>query len=128
MGKPLSKDIRDRFAVLHAEGHSAREIGRRLIISAASAVRFAARLRDGGTLEPAPNLRRTGDGHLIPYEGFFAELVDQDPDITLKELQAALLDAHGVRASISGIDKLLRRLGLTYKKRASSPMNAASPM
>lgn len=41
---------------------------------------------------------------------------EQDPDITLKELQAALLEAHGVQASLSGIDVVLRRLDLTYKK------------
>jgi transposase len=64
----------------------------------------------------------------VPYEGFFTELVEQDPDITLKELQATLLEAHGVQASLSGIDVVLRRLDLTYKKRASSRMSGANPM
>ena len=128
MGTALSQDIRDRFATLHAQGHTAREIGRRLMISAATAVRFAAKLRAGEDLIPLPNPRRTGDGKLVPYEGFFAELVEQDPDITLRELQAALLDAHGVTSSTSGIDDLLRRLGFTYKKRASSRMNVENPM
>ena len=64
----------------------------------------------------------------MPYKGFFAELVEQDPDITLNELQAALLEAHGVQASLSGIDVVLRRLDLTYKKRASSRMSGANPM
>jgi len=64
----------------------------------------------------------------VPYEGFFAELVEQDPDITLKELQAALLDAHSVQASLSGIDVVLRRLDLTSKKRASSRTSGANPM
>jgi transposase len=54
------------------------------------------------------------------------ELVEQDPDITLKELRAALFEAHGVQASLSGIDIVLRRIGYTYKKRASSRMNATS--
>ena len=128
MGTALSQDIRDRFAALHAEGHAAREIGRRLMISAATAVRFAAKLRAGEDLIPLTNPRRTGDGKLVPYEGFFAELVEQDPDITLRELQAALLDAHGVTSSTSGIDALLRRLGFTYKKRASWRTNVENPM
>jgi len=55
-------------------------------------------------------------------------LVEQDPDITLKELQAALLKAHGVQASLSGIDVVLRRLDLTYKKRASSRTSGANFM
>ncbi len=98
------------------------------MISAATAVRFAARLRRTGNLAPAANSRRQGHGRLVPYESFFAELVKQDPDITLKELQAALLEAHGVQASLSGIDVMLRRLDLTYKKRASSRTSGANPM
>ncbi len=128
MPAPLSPEIRSRFQALHLEGHSAREIGRRLMISAATAVRFAARLRRTGNLAPAANSRRLGHGRLVPYEGFFAQLVEQDPDITLKELQSALLDAHGVQASLSGIDVVLWRLDLTYKKRASSRTSGANPM
>ena len=128
MPKPLSQDIRSRFQSLHMEGHSAREIGRRLLMSAATAVRFAASLRRGGDLVPAANSRRSGHGRLVPYEGFFTELVEQDPDMTLKELQAALLEGHGVHVSLSGIDTVLRRLGYTYKKRASLRMNGANLM
>lgn len=47
---------------------------------------------------------------------FIVNLIHQDPDITLKELQGALVDAHEVTASVSGIDQALRRLGCTYKK------------
>ncbi|MFQ1702915.1 hypothetical protein ACJ5NV_20255 [Loktanella agnita] len=128
MPAPLSSDIRHRFHALHQEGHSAREIGRRLLISAATAVRFAKQLRRTGGLTAARNSRRRGHGRLVPYEGFSKELVEQDPDITLKELQAALLEAHGVHASLSGIDVVLRRLGLTYKKRALSQMKGANLM
>jgi N-acyl-L-homoserine lactone synthetase len=44
----------------------------------------------------------------------FLELIEQDPDITLAELQAALLAAHDVTASTRGIDALLRRHGCSY--------------
>ena len=90
MPAPLSPDIRNRFQVLHREGLSAREIGRRLLISVATAVRFADRFRRTGDLAPAANSPQRGYGRLVPYEGFFAELVEQEPDITLKELRAAL--------------------------------------
>jgi transposase len=45
-------------------------------------------------------------------------LIHQDPDITLKKLQRALVDAQGVTASVSGIDQALKRLGYTYKKKS----------
>ena len=128
MPAPLSPDILNRFHVLHRAGLSAREIGRCLLIFAATAVRFADRLRRTEDLTPARHSQRQGHGRLVPFEGFFAELVEQDPDITLKELQAALVEAHGVQASLSGIDVVLRRLDLTYKKRASSRTSGANPM
>ena len=50
MPAPLSADIRNRFQTLHLEGHSARQIGRRVLISAATAVRYAACLRKTGNI------------------------------------------------------------------------------
>ena len=124
MPNPLSTDIRTRFERLFAEGLSGREIGRRLMISAASASRLSQNLRQGLRLTPAKNPRNTGHGKLAPYHDFLVELIHQDPDITLKELQGALADAQGVSASVSGIDQALKRLGYTYKKRASLRMSA----
>jgi transposase len=128
MPNALSADVRSRFEILYREGLSGREAGRRLIISAASASRLAQRIKRGSGLEPAVNPRKTGKGKLAPYSDFFVELVEQDPDITLAELKAALQHAHGVCASISGIDQALRRLGYTYKKRASLRTNAGAPV
>lgn len=127
MPKPLSADIRSRFRRLFDEGLSGREIGRRLMISAASASRLAQKIRQGVSLAPAPNRRKTGRGRLAPFHDFLIELIHQDPDITLRELAGALEHAHGVRASISGVDQTLKRLGYTYKKRASLPMSAGAP-
>jgi transposase len=126
MPNPLSADIRVRFERLFAEGLSGREIGRRLLISAASASRLSQKLRKGLQLTPAKNPRNTGQGRLAPYHDFLIELVHHDPDITLRELQGALADAQGVTASVSGIDQALKRLGYTYKKRASLRMNASA--
>ena len=124
MPNPLSADIRTRFEVLFSEGLSGREIGRRLLISAASASRLSQKLSRGLRLTPTPNPRNTGHGRLAPYYDFLIELIHQDPDITLKELQGALIDAHNVAASVSGIDQALKRLGYTYKKRVSLRMSA----
>ena len=127
MANPLSVDIRERFRRLFEDGLSGREAARRLMISATTASRLARRLKGGAGLQPMPNSRKSGRGKLAPYHDFLIELVGQDPDITLAELRGALEHAHGVRASISGVDQALRRLGYTFKKRASSRMNAAPP-
>ena len=77
--------------------------------NAATASRLARRLKRGASLQPAPNPRKSGRGKLAPWHDFLIELVTQDPDITLAELRGALEHAHGVRASISGVDQALRR-------------------
>ena len=127
MPNALSADVRSRFRKLYDDGLTGREIGRRLMISAASASRFTQKIKRGVSLDPLPNRRKTGRGKLAPYSDFLIELVHQDPDITLSELQSALGHAHGVQSSVSGIDQALRRLGYTYKKRASLRMSAGVP-
>lgn len=128
MPTPLSVDVRSRFRRLYDEGLTGREIARRLMICAASALRLGQKIRRGASLDPAPNRRETGRGKLAPYSDFLIELVHQDPDITLAELQGALEHAHAVRASISGIDQALRRLGYTSKKGASLRTSANAPV
>ncbi len=60
MPNPLSVDIRIRFRRLYDEGLSGREIGRRPMISAASASRLAQKIRQGVGLAPAPPPARPG--------------------------------------------------------------------
>ena len=95
MPEPLFADIRSRFRRLYDEGLSGREIGRRLMISAATASRLVQKIRRGVSLAPALNRRKTGRGRLAPFHDFLIELIHQDPDITLRELTGALEDAHG---------------------------------
>ena len=88
MPNPLSADIRARFEVLFAEGLTGREIGRRLMISAASASRLSQKLKRGLRLTPAENPRNTGRGRLAPYHDFLIELIHQDPTSRLRSCRA----------------------------------------
>ena len=54
------------------------------------------KVRDGKPLEPLPSVPRKDSGKLEPFVAFCAELIEQDPDIPLVELQAALPAADGV--------------------------------
>lgn len=117
MANVLSMDLRVRFKKLMDKGLCAAAAGKMLLVSRATAARWGKKVRDGASLEPQPSGPRKGSGRLEPFMPFFLELIEQDPDITLAELQAALLAAHDVTASTSGIDALLRRHGYTYKKR-----------
>lgn len=116
MPAPLSLDLRRRFRQAIASGLSGREAARRLMISAATGARLAGKVRRGEPLAPAKCGRRPGSGKLGPHRAFLLELVEQDPDITMRELQGALTDAEGVHVDETSLSRALRRLGFTYKK------------
>ena len=128
MPAPLSLDLRRRFQrLIEEEGLSGREAARRLLVSAATGVRLAAKVRAGHSLEPKKCGAPPGRGKLGPYREFLRELVEQDPDITLFELRDALAEAEGIRVHHSAIAGALRRLGFTYKKSRWWPPSAAAP-
>lgn len=124
MPAPLPKELRDRFARLIDEGLSGREASRRLQVSAATGARWTRKIRQSGAASVAAMGRPPGTGKLAAHNGFFQELVAQDPDITLFELRDALADAEGVTVHHSAIAGLLKRLGFTHKKSRWWPPSA----
>ena len=99
MGNALSMDLRVRFRNLMDRGCAAAAAAGKMLL-----------------LSPCRRCRaRAASGKPESFVSFFVELIEQDPDITLVELRAALLAAHDMRCSTSGIDALLRRHGYTYK-------------
>lgn len=64
MPNSLSADIRARFEVLFAEGLTGREIGRRLMISTASASRLSQRFKCGLRLPTTLAIQGMADWHL----------------------------------------------------------------
>jgi transposase len=69
-------------------------------VSAATAVRFSAEHRNHGAALPKPQGRPAGQfGKRAPHRGFLQQIVQAEPDITLKELAAALSETYGVEFS-----------------------------
>lgn len=124
MSAPLPNALRARFQRYIEDGLSGRAAALRLRLSPATGARWARAIRTRGHADPAPQGRPRGRGKLAPYQGFFEELVAQDPDITLYELRDALATAEGVEVHHSSIAALLSRLGFRYKKNRWWPPNA----
>ena len=119
MGKPYSLDLRQRICAYVAAGHSARAAGRVFGVSAATAVRLAAEYRMQGMAVAKRQGRPPGRfGKLAPHLDFLVEIVRAKPDITLKELAAALSETEGMNVQLSSLHHALSRAGLSYKKRA----------
>ena len=118
MGKPYSMDLRERIVAYVEAGHSCRAAARLFAVAASTAVRLAGQQRLQGHVAPKPQGRAPGAaGKLAGHQAFLLEIIQAEPDITLKELAGALAEAHGVRVQLSSLHRALRRAGYSYKKR-----------
>ena len=116
MSAPLPDALRARFQRLIEDGSSGRAAALRLKLSPATGVPWGLAIRRIGQVRAAPQGRPKGKGKPDPHRSFFAEVIEQDGDITMPELAPALHDATGMRAHPNAIGKFLRKLGYTHKK------------
>ena len=110
----ISQDLRIRLVGKVASGMSRRQAAAHFEVSPSSAIRFAKRYQDEGTVAvktPPPRKRR-----LDSYGGDIVRWIAETPDITLQELSSRLEDSHAVRAPISTLDDWLRARKITFKK------------
>jgi len=127
MPRSLSMDLRSRVIQAVNEGASRREAAARSGVSAASAVRCCARLRDTGD---AAAKRQGGDrvSHRIEaHAELIFGLLEQERDQTLFELRDKLAE-HGVRTNHTTLWCFFRRHGVTRKKRPPTQQNRTVPI
>jgi putative transposase len=117
MPAPLSQDLRDRIVRAVESGSSIRQAALRFDVSPSAAVKLMQRVRETGSPAPA----RFG-GHRRPildeHEALVRAIIEDEPDITLIEIQAELRRRGVVVRAASTIHRWLRRADLTHKKRA----------
>jgi transposase len=118
MGKSYSEDVRRPLAKAVSKGQSRRGAAEIFGVSVSTAIRWAKRAKTTGTTAPDVQGRPPGHGKLAPYREFLIKAVEAKPDITLPELAAALMSAHGVDVVPQSLSRFLTKLGFTYKKTA----------
>ena len=126
MGNPLSLDLRERIVAVVDEGLSRRQAAARFSISPTTAIRWCQR-KASGKLAPA---RQGGDrrSHRIEaHADLILAAVAAAPDVTLEELRAKLIDAHGACFGLTTIWRFFDRRGITYKKRPRMPPSSSVP-
>lgn len=116
-GQAYSDDLRSR--VLAAEG-SSRAVASRFGVSVSYVVTARQRRDRGGETTVRPQRSHTPRRLGRLHEAIAAH-VRQHPDATLTELRAWLRETHTVVASMGLMWNTLARLGLTLKKRPSTP-------
>ena len=116
MGQALSVDLRERVVAFVAAGHSCRAAARHFAVGNSSAIRLMRRVAASGSCEPDRQGRPPGAGKLAPYTAFLISTVEATPDVTMPELRARLIEAHGVSAEPAALSRFLCRHGETYEK------------
>lgn len=128
MSSPVAVQVRKAIVRLFFEDHhSYEEIAALLDVGEATVSRVLRRYRETGSVKPAA----PRGGNFSPITGSVAELlqriVAQLPDRTVVELTEALVERTGVSTSRSSVQRALKRLGYSQKKRPSSPRSATQP-
>ena len=122
--RTLSLDLRERILASYDYGDGTREqIATRYRVSLGMVKKLLQQRRRTGDI--APRHHRSGRKPLIvaAHHRQMRTLLSKKPDLTLKELRAAL----ELECSLPAIHYALVVLGLTYKKRHSAPANRTGP-
>jgi transposase len=109
-----SMDLRLKVLGAYDRGMSTSAIAEAFGVSPAWARRVRQRRREHGELGPRP---RVGPRKYKIDRAKLGELVKAQPDATLAELRQRL----GVECALSAVWNALRDLGMSYKKRPSTP-------
>lgn len=119
MARPLSRDLRERIVAAVEGGLSCRAAAARFAVSESCAIKLLRRWKRTGSVEPGAM-----GGHkpfaLAGHEGLVRELVAARSDQTLEELRGRLAGV-GIAVGRTSVHRYLEALGLTLKKRHSTP-------
>ena len=122
--RTISLDLRERILYSYDQKEGNREeIAHRFRVSLGLVKKLLQQRRRTGDI--APRHRFSGRKPLIvgSHQRQLRVLLGRKPDLTLKELRTALqLDC-----TLPAIHYVLEKLGLTYKKRHSAPVNRIVP-
>jgi transposase len=120
MKRPISLDLRQRILASYDQNEGTREeIAQRFRVSLGMVKKLLQQRRQTGDI--ACQYHRCGrrPGLVAGRRQQLRELLSRKPDLTLEELRRATqLDC-----SLPAIHYVLEKMGLTYKKRRSAPVN-----
>ena len=117
MAKALSVDLRRRVVDAVEAGASCRAAAARFGVSVSSAIRFVARARTRGDLEPDKRGGNQRSHRIDAHRDLILSWTAETPDLTLAEVAERLDGAVGYRPLPSIVCRFFQRHGVTRKKR-----------
>lgn len=124
----LSDDLRERLIAAVNAGQSRRAAGERFGVSAASAVRWMQRYRDTGSFSAKPSGGDHRSDRIEGHADFILAAVAEQPDITLGELRAKLIEERGETFGTTTIWRFFDRRKITFKKSPRTPPSKSGRM
>jgi putative transposase len=124
MPAPLSVDLRERVveAYNNKEG-TTRELAKRFCISPGTVSNWTRQAKERGTLEPISPPGRPKFWQEA-QQNTLREQMKKTPDATLEQVAETLAPEFGRTFHKSTLSRVLANLGLTRKKKTSTPANA----
>jgi transposase len=118
--KTTSLDLRERILAAYDEGEGTREdVARRFRVSLGLVKKLIQQRRHTGDIAPRHHLAGRKPLLVDTHERQLRGLLDKKPDLTLRELRAAL----ALECSLQAVHVVLVKMGLSYKKRRSAPVS-----
>ena len=116
--RTYSTGLRERIVAARARGHSAAETARLFKLSKRSVERYYKLHATTGSLQPKPRggYRRS---RLEKHDETLRRWIQEQPDLTLAELQQRLARKLKVSLGLTALWHRLEHLGLSYKKNAA---------
>ena len=122
MARPYSDDLRRKLLEAHDQGKGTlAELADKFGVSLAWAWKISSARRRTGSTERKPY--QAGPKVRVDREAV-RRLLEAQPDLYLRELQAELKASTGTQVSVPHLWKIVRELGFRLKKSRSTPPNA----
>ena len=118
--RTISLDLRERILVSYDQKEGTREeIAHRFRVSLGMVKKLLQQRRHGGDIGPRYHRCGLKPGKVAAQGQTFRQLLSRKPDMTLEELRRAT----ALDCTLPAIHYVLEKMGLTYKKRHSGPVN-----
>ena len=116
MPKPYSTDLRERAVEAVESGASRREVAEVFEVGVSSVIRWCRRRSETGSVEAKPSGGSTSP--LEEHSEWLLTLVAKQPDLTLKEILAAMAK-QGIGGSQSALQRFFDRHNVSFKKKSA---------
>ena len=123
--RTLSLDLRERILTSYDRQEGTREeVAARFRVSLAMVKKLLQQRRRTGDIRPRHRHSGRKPRILSTHQTQMRALLGRKPDMTLKELRSAL----ALDCTLPAVHYVLQKMGLTYKKRRSEPVNRTARM